>query len=369
MDLDKEAVLDELTDFEKKNGECNKIPDILEKYLLSVARTGDPVYPWHNIRALLRRKIELVINEFNEKYPANNIPDLPNVKRFDFDEMKKDILDTFDVFNGSPFTIQRICELLTAPYKHYKRIDKFMRGLEKNVLVVSTIEPKSAKVEPFNIDHKSLFLSTSSSTSYQSPSSSSSYMNGISDNGATPQLQSDYCSSRLSMSPNSPSSPAPLQQLDSFTTVFASPPSTPLAVCFDTTNLKHEENLSEIPFSESKLETSQENLVPSGEFSQHEKENDTYMDKPTEKEESHPDVQRELQTSNPTESLDNASTEMETEVSTNFNVKNEYNISEVLSEDDNAKLASDEIRLVTEHLKEAVAAEPQNMEESDSSFQ
>ena len=27
--------------------------------------------------------------------------------------------------------MQRLCELLTQPKRHYKRVDKFMRGLEK----------------------------------------------------------------------------------------------------------------------------------------------------------------------------------------------------------------------------------------------
>ena len=30
-----------------------------------------------------------------------------------------------------PFLSQRLCELLTQPKRHYKRVDKFMRGLEK----------------------------------------------------------------------------------------------------------------------------------------------------------------------------------------------------------------------------------------------
>ena len=38
----------------------------------------------------------------------------------------------FVLFNFSaPFTIQRLCELLTDPKKHYKRTDKFLRGIEK----------------------------------------------------------------------------------------------------------------------------------------------------------------------------------------------------------------------------------------------
>ena len=46
-----------------------------------------------------------------------------------------------DSYTGIPFTVQRLCELITEPRRHYKRIDKFMRGLEKIMLVVTTIEP------------------------------------------------------------------------------------------------------------------------------------------------------------------------------------------------------------------------------------
>ena len=46
-------------------------------------------------------------------------------------------MDFFDsVYSNSraPFTIQRIAELITAPQKHYKRTDKFLRGIEKVVI-------------------------------------------------------------------------------------------------------------------------------------------------------------------------------------------------------------------------------------------
>jgi serine/threonine-protein phosphatase 4 regulatory subunit 2 len=34
-----------------------------------------------------------------------------------------------------------MCELLIKPTGHYNRIDKFLRGLEKCIMVVTTIDP------------------------------------------------------------------------------------------------------------------------------------------------------------------------------------------------------------------------------------
>uniref|UniRef100_A0A3Q3WWN5 Protein phosphatase 4, regulatory subunit 2b n=1 Tax=Mola mola TaxID=94237 RepID=A0A3Q3WWN5_MOLML len=44
-----------------------------------------------------------------------------------------------------PFTIQRLCELLTEPKRNYTGTDKFLRGVEKNVMVVSCVHPTSEK--------------------------------------------------------------------------------------------------------------------------------------------------------------------------------------------------------------------------------
>lgn len=48
--------------------------------------------------------------------------------------MKSALLERLELFHAAPFTIQRLCELLTDPKKHYSRLDKFMRALEKNIL-------------------------------------------------------------------------------------------------------------------------------------------------------------------------------------------------------------------------------------------
>ncbi|KAJ3796696.1 PPP4R2-domain-containing protein [Lentinula aff. detonsa] len=45
-------------------------------------------------------------------------------------------LDTFD--SDPPFTIQRVCELCIEPKKHYNSIGKYLRAVEKSILVTST---------------------------------------------------------------------------------------------------------------------------------------------------------------------------------------------------------------------------------------
>lgn len=142
MDCGKEALLDELSDFERQKP--TEIPAVLDEYLCQVAKTGDTMLPWHRLKPLLCRKLEMVMNEFYEAFPTDSLPVLPNVEAFKYEDMKAKILEALDTFTSAPFTIQRLCELVVDPRKHYKRTDKFMRGVEKNVLVVSTVEPKSA---------------------------------------------------------------------------------------------------------------------------------------------------------------------------------------------------------------------------------
>uniref|UniRef100_A0A8C6MZP0 Serine/threonine-protein phosphatase 4 regulatory subunit 2 n=1 Tax=Mus spicilegus TaxID=10103 RepID=A0A8C6MZP0_MUSSI len=61
------------------------------------------------------------------------------------DQFLERILKIVTGFNGIPFTIQRLCELLTDPRRNYTGTDKFLRGVEKNVMVVSCVCPSSEK--------------------------------------------------------------------------------------------------------------------------------------------------------------------------------------------------------------------------------
>lgn len=60
--------------------------------------------------------------------------------------IKDRIIERMKSFTSAPFTIQRICELLLKPNNHYNRIDKYLRGLEKCIMVVTTVDPSGNKI-------------------------------------------------------------------------------------------------------------------------------------------------------------------------------------------------------------------------------
>lgn len=117
-----------------------EIPRELEEYITYVARTGDPVFQWALVKVLIKEKLVAVLNDFKENNPSLEIPPYPNVDPFNYETLKSNLLTRLDSFSLPPFTIQRICELLSAPRKEYNRIDKYMRAVEKNVLVVSACD-------------------------------------------------------------------------------------------------------------------------------------------------------------------------------------------------------------------------------------
>uniref|UniRef100_A0A6M2DNV6 Putative serine/threonine-protein phosphatase 4 regulatory subunit 2 n=1 Tax=Xenopsylla cheopis TaxID=163159 RepID=A0A6M2DNV6_XENCH len=143
-----EEVLQSLESFTKLRPK--NIPRELEEYLCFVARTGDPVFHWSIIKSLFREKLLHVLTEFHDSSPGLDLPPCPNVDPFNYDTMKNCLLERIDSFSSAPFTVQRICELLTCPRKQYSRIDKYMRAIEKNILVVSSREPPHR--EPENLE-------------------------------------------------------------------------------------------------------------------------------------------------------------------------------------------------------------------------
>ncbi|XP_077368684.1 serine/threonine-protein phosphatase 4 regulatory subunit 2-A-like isoform X2 [Festucalex cinctus] len=141
--MDTEALLEAFQDFEKKVKRDTS--PILEQFLCHVAKTGEAMIPWSQFKSYFMFKLENVIDDFHSSTPEQRGTHNPNVEHVPFEEMKQRILKIVDSYNGIPFTIQRLCELLTDPKRNYTGTEKFLRGLEKNVMVVSCVYPRSEK--------------------------------------------------------------------------------------------------------------------------------------------------------------------------------------------------------------------------------
>ncbi|KAI4881928.1 hypothetical protein NFI96_021101 [Prochilodus magdalenae] len=132
-----------IPDFEKK-GKKETCP-ILDQFLCHIAKTGETTIQWSQFKSYFLFKLEKVMDDFKASSPEQRGPANPNVEYVPFEEMKERILKIVDGYNGIPFTIQRLCELLTEPKRNYTGTDKFLRGVEKNVMVVSCVCPTSEK--------------------------------------------------------------------------------------------------------------------------------------------------------------------------------------------------------------------------------
>ncbi|XP_077181309.1 serine/threonine-protein phosphatase 4 regulatory subunit 2 [Paroedura picta] len=141
--MDVERLQEALKDFEKRGKK--EVCPVLDQFLSHVAKTGETMIQWSQFKGYFIFKLEKVMDDFRTSAPEPRGPPNPNVEYIPFEEMKERILKIVAGFNGIPFTIQRLCELLTDPRRNYTGTDKFLRGVEKNVMVVSCVYPTSEK--------------------------------------------------------------------------------------------------------------------------------------------------------------------------------------------------------------------------------
>ena len=74
---------------------------MLEDYLRHVARTGDSVFPWPKVRPLLKRKLDLIADQYCQLCPPEKIPAMPNVDPFKYEQLRTEIHFRIDSLNGS----------------------------------------------------------------------------------------------------------------------------------------------------------------------------------------------------------------------------------------------------------------------------
>uniref|UniRef100_A0A672NUF0 Serine/threonine-protein phosphatase 4 regulatory subunit 2-B n=1 Tax=Sinocyclocheilus grahami TaxID=75366 RepID=A0A672NUF0_SINGR len=142
-DMETDTLLEALKDFDKKVKKESS--SVLDQFLCHIAKTGETLVSWSQFKSYFIFKLEKVMEDFQASAPEQRGPANPNVESVPFEEMKERILKIVNGYNGIPFTIQRLCELLTEPRRNYSGTEKFLRGVEKNVMVVSCIYPTSEK--------------------------------------------------------------------------------------------------------------------------------------------------------------------------------------------------------------------------------
>ncbi|KAF6764842.1 PPP4R2-domain-containing protein [Ephemerocybe angulata] len=123
---------------------------------------------WDELRQIIRTKLEQNVSQYNltpppppppfnatpsthgglrlPPFPPKKLSQLhmydPPLSYMNEEQVKDalqavfDQLESFD--EGPPFTIQRLCELLLDPKRHYKSVGKYLRAVEKSILVTSS---------------------------------------------------------------------------------------------------------------------------------------------------------------------------------------------------------------------------------------
>lgn len=115
------------------------LADELESVIIEVAKTGNVAgFPWQSLKKLLARKIELTLAD-----SWRGVPDVPLREGDDFERaviepLTRSLLEPRR--DGAPFTVQRLCELLSVHRNGYKSTRKYLYALQRAVLATSTEE-------------------------------------------------------------------------------------------------------------------------------------------------------------------------------------------------------------------------------------
>uniref|UniRef100_A0A915CZT2 Serine/threonine-protein phosphatase 4 regulatory subunit 2 n=1 Tax=Ditylenchus dipsaci TaxID=166011 RepID=A0A915CZT2_9BILA len=135
---------------QKPSQEFTKATDpLVDEFFEFVASTGRTGLSWDVIKPAFIWKLQTVINDmlFNEAEDLED--DIAKENVINSESIKSSrqfILDKAKSFDGIPFTIQRLCELITTPTRHYKTTEKYLHALEKNINVVTTITESGDRV-------------------------------------------------------------------------------------------------------------------------------------------------------------------------------------------------------------------------------
>mmetsp|Transcript_37624 Transcript_37624/g.117629 ORF Transcript_37624/g.117629 Transcript_37624/m.117629 type:complete len:113 (+) Transcript_37624:196-534(+) len=103
--------------------------------LQEVARSGRVTSDWGKLLRALEVKLDEVLCSYAEKFGK-----LEDVDGVTHQERCGMLLEELKSFDGPPFTIQRLAEVLLNPHPQYTATHKLVNGLEKLLSVTSTLQ-------------------------------------------------------------------------------------------------------------------------------------------------------------------------------------------------------------------------------------
>ncbi|TKR80902.1 hypothetical protein L596_014884 [Steinernema carpocapsae] len=125
---------------------------VVDRYFMHVAEIGCALLSWDVIRPAFLWKLKIVMKGMEQhEHQLSMLGKAGDcVEPFEEKESDKEsrefIENKAEEFDGIPFTIQRLCELLSTPSRHYHSADKFFRALEKNINVVGTVTETGERI-------------------------------------------------------------------------------------------------------------------------------------------------------------------------------------------------------------------------------
>jgi len=122
---------------------------LVDEFFEYIAVTGRPYLSWDLMRQPFIWKLKATINDMllhEAEEQADDILKEELINRESLKSAREFVIEKAEHFTGTPFTIQRLCELLTTPNRHYHTTEKFLRALERNINIVTTITENGDRI-------------------------------------------------------------------------------------------------------------------------------------------------------------------------------------------------------------------------------
>ncbi|CAG8516185.1 7404_t:CDS:2 [Dentiscutata erythropus] len=121
--------------------EASTEPKVLspgDEALTHISEMNQLTIPWPEVKEIIKERFE---KETQLPIAVNGAdPEQIDKVKAEIEEYKQNINKMLDGFEKPPFTIQRTAELLLRPFQHHKTLIKWLRALEKVLMVQSSVD-------------------------------------------------------------------------------------------------------------------------------------------------------------------------------------------------------------------------------------